>query len=136
MIYELTISYLGQSKKGDSKTVKESYIDADAELFADVENSAYGAFAAGRADFEVIAIKRSKIREIANKRTCDDDKVFVATLVDVFLQDDGMEKETKYTIAFFAKDINGAHAFIRDYALQGYNMSITEIKETSFVDVL
>ena len=130
MRYEATITFTQEEK-----TIKEQIIVEDCELFAEVEAKLYEK-EKGYEDVDVTAIKRSKIKEIANERTSDDEKIFLATLVDVFLNDDGSEKEMKYTIAFFSKTMDSAHAYISQYASQGYNMSVTKIIESKFVDVL
>ncbi len=135
MIYEATIQFIAIDNNGNDKSTKQSYIIENAELFAQVENRLYEEFE-GYTDLDVVAIKRSKIKEIANGRTSDDEKIFLATLVDVFLNDDGSEKEIKYTIAFFSKDMNTAHAYIREYVSQGYNMGVKQIKESKLIDVL
>ncbi len=135
MIYEATIQFIAIDNNGNDKSTKQSYIIENAELFAQVENRLYEEFE-GYTDLDVVAIKRSKIKEIANERTSDDEKVFLATLVDVFLNDDGSEKEIKYTIAFYSKDMNTAHAYIREYVSQGYNMGVKQIKESKLIDVL
>mgnify|MGYP002852442256 CR=1 FL=1 len=135
MIYEATIQFIAIDNNGNDKSTKQSYIIENAELFAQVENRLYEEFE-GYTDLDVVAIKRSKIKEIANERTSDDEKIFLATLVDVFLNDDGSEKEIKYTIAFYSKDMNTAHAYIREYVSQGYNMGVKQIKESKLIDVL
>lgn len=135
MIYEATISYLDLNDKGEERTAKETFIVENEELFAHVENKLLEEFSAYK-NIDVTAIKRSKLREVANARSSVEDKIFTATLVDVFLNDDGSEKETKYTIAFFAKNITAANEFVNEYVKQGYDMSVTAIKETNISDVL
>lgn len=135
MIYEGTISYTTINDKGNDVSKKEQFILENAESFTHAEEQLCD-YGSGLTAIEVIAIKQSKIKEIANERTSDDEKIFLATLVDVFLNDDGSEKELKYTIAFFSKNMDSAHAYIREYASQGYNMSITKIVKSKFDDVL
>ena len=133
MIHEAQVQFTQ-----DEKTVKENVLTEGFDLFAEVEAKLIEEYS-GYEDVDVTAIKRSKIKEIANartERTADDDLIFTATLVDVFLNDDGSEKETKYDIAFFSKNMDTAHAYIKEYVSQGYNLAIKGIKETKFVDVL
>lgn len=135
MIHEATISFTVASKNGDGKTVKESYIIDNRNLFAEVEDVMYVNFD-GYKDLDVISVKRSKIKEVANSRESEEDRIFIATLVDVFYEPDGGEKEVKYQVAFYSQKMNTAWAFIREYISQGYNMKIACIKETKFIDVV
>lgn len=135
MIYEGTITYVTVNEKGNDQNVKEQLILENAESFTDAEEQLYD-YGSGCTALDVTNIKRSKLKEIANERADNDEKIFVATLLDVFLAEDGSEKELKYDIAFFSKSMDAAHAYIREYASQGYNMSIKGIKETKFVDIL
>lgn len=135
MIYEATIQYETTSDKGSSRIVKESFILNNEELFAVVENTMYENFSIHK-DLDVISIKRSKVKEIANLRQSDDDLIWIAEVKDVFTTDEGEEKDTKYKIAFFSKTFDSANAFISNYIKQGYNLSLVSLKETKFKDVI
>lgn len=135
MIYEATITFLGLSKRGDEKTMRESFIIADAQTFSDAENEAYK-LASGRNDFDVVAIKRSKIKEIANSRSSEDDLVWIAEVCDKTVNDEGEETEIVYKIAFYAPDFEKANTFIAAYLLQGYNFTLAGLKRTRIVDVI
>lgn len=134
-MYEVKLNYVVVDEKGVDRSKTENLILEHAESFADAEQIGYD-YGSGYTALDVVAIKRSKIKEIANERTSDDEKIFLATLVDMFHNDDGSEKEMKYTIAFFSKNMASANAYINEYAKQGYNMSITKIVESNFGDVL
>ena len=135
MAYEIKLNYVVVDEKGVDRSKTENLILEHAESFADAEQIGYD-YGSGLTGLDVVAIKRSKIKEIANERTSDDEKIFLATLVDVFLNEDGTEKEMKYTIAFFSKNMATANVYINEYAKQGYNMSITKIVESKYDDVL
>ena len=96
-MYEGTIQFITQDKRGNDKLVKEQFILEHCESFSDAEEQLFD-YGSGLTEIDVIAIKRSKLKEIANERTSEDEKIFLATLVDIFLNDDGSEKEIKYTI--------------------------------------
>lgn len=134
-MYEIKLNYVVVDEKGVDRSKTESIILEHAESFADAEQIGYD-YGSGYTGLDVVAIKRSKIKEIANERTSDDEKIFLATLVDVFLNEDGTEKEMKYTIAFFSKNMATANVYINEYAKQGYNMSITKIVESKYDAVL
>lgn len=134
MIYEGTIKYETTTNKGNTKTVRESYLIVDAETFNDAEYTLFQEFQ-DKTGIDVISLKRSKIKEIANTNR-DTEPMFIATLVDVFTDDNGIEKELTYDIAFFALNIEQAHNFIRLYAQQGYCMEMKALKQAKFLDVL
>lgn len=134
MIYEGTISYLSIDDNGEDKSIRERYIISSAELFSDAEASLYN-IQRGR-DMDVIALKRSLVKEIANTRSCEDDKVWMAELADTFTGDDGEEKINIYKIILYAKSFDSAKSFISEYMEQGYSMELTSLKRTKFVDVL
>lgn len=134
MIYEGTIKYETTTKKGNTKTVRESYLIEDAETFNDAEYMLFKEFQ-DKTGIDVVSLKRSKIKEIANTNR-DTEPMFIATLVDVFTDENGIEKELTYDIAFFALNIEQAHNFIRLYAQQGYCMEMKALKQAKFLDVL
>ena len=135
MIHEVTIAFTVAGKNGEGKTVKEQYLVDNRNLFAEVEDAMYVGFD-GYTDLDVIAVKRSRIKEVANSRTNEEEKMFIATLVDIFHDKEGNEKEIKYQVAFYSQKMSTAWAFIREYISQGYNMKIACIKETKFIDVV
>lgn len=134
-MYEGTIQFITQDKRGNDKPVKEQFILEHCESFSDAEAQLFD-YGSSLTEIDVVAVKRSKLKEIANERTNEDEKIFLATLVDIFLNDDGSEKEIKYTIAFFSKNMATANVYINEYAKQGYNMTITKIVESKISDVL
>lgn len=134
-MFEAVIGYVAVNDKGEDKNVKERYIIENGTSFTDVESTLFDKFGT-LTGFEVVDIKRSKLKEVANKRDNEEQKIFVATLVDVFHEDDGTEKEIKYDVAFHSETMDSAYKFIKEYASQGYNMSIDKIKKTNFLEVL
>ena len=135
MIYEAQSTYQTTNDKGVEVTKKENYIVDNQELFAFVENKMFDEFG-GYNNLDVVAIKRSRIKEIANIRTSDDDLIWCAELQDVFHDDDGQEKVSKYKILLFAKTFDSAKAFISEYMKQAYDMSLVSLKLTKFMDVI
>lgn len=136
MIYEGTIKYETTTKKGNTKTVRESFLIENAETFNDAEYALYQEFK-NETGIDVVSLKRSKIKEIANHGTGKlKTPMFVATLTDVFTDDNGNEKEMNYDIAFFAPNIQEAHNFIIYYTEQGYCMEMRGLKQAKFLDVI
>jgi hypothetical protein len=132
MYYELKIKVEKKNKKGELKQVTEHYI-TDAELFANAEYTGLNEYD-GRCD--VIAIKRSPIREIVNDK--DEDKPFFkATLIDVFVNDDGVEKENRYPVLVCAEDMKEANRIMEEYMKQGLgDLRLDGIVKTKILDVL
>lgn len=132
MYYELKIKVEKENKKGELKQVTEHYI-TDAELFANAEYTGLNEYD-GKCD--VISIKRSPIREIVNDK--DEDKpYFKATLIDVFVNDDGVEKENKYPVLVCAEDMKEANRIMEEYMKQGLgDLRLDGIVKTKILDVL
>lgn len=137
MIYEATIKYITMDNDGNDKSKKESFVVENQNLFAEVENALHNEFEA-YTDLDVVAIKRSKIKEIVNERTSDDEKIFFATIVDKFYDADKDETtETQYVVALHARDINDAHKAIDQYMKQGMeDMELVGLKCTKYLEVL
>lgn len=135
MIYEGTISYMKIDKNGNEKVIKESYIVDNVETFADAELSLFEEFKSLNA-IDIIAIKRSRLKEIANKRTKDDENVYVAEIADKQINDNDEEVELIYKVALFAMFIDDAYAFAKEYLSQGYDMHLVGLRKTRIKDVL
>ena len=118
MIHEVTIAFTVAGKNGERKTVKEQYLVDNRNLFAEVEDAMYVGFD-GYKDIDVIAVKRSRIKEIINTRQSEDDLIWMAELQDTFVDDDGKEKYIKYKVVLYSKTFDTAKAFISEYIKQG-----------------
>ena len=135
MIHEATIEYVAIDENGNDRKVKENYIVDSLGCFTEVEEKLVEDFMSFTA-MDVTAIKRSKVKEIANSRASDDDLIWEATVQDVFHAEDGSEKELKYKILLFSKTFDSAKAFITEYLKQGFDMSLVSLKLTKFKDVI
>ena len=131
MIHEFQIQYTTVDKNGNEKSIKETYATESFELFGEVEKFALEQFQ----DSDVIAVKRSKVKEIANKRTSAGDFVWEATLQQVYLVDDE-EKQMKYKVLLYAPTFESAKKIISEYIKQGYSLELVSLKITKFVDIL
>lgn len=133
MIYEAKVAY-----EIEGKVVKEQYIIERAELFGEVESKLYEEFGSFP-KFEVMSIKKNlKMREFVNKRVDDRQKIFYATICDIFVDENkGKVKEIPYIVAMFADHMTEAQGIIAYYMRQGLeDMKLKAVKETSFVDLL
>ena len=134
MTFETKISY-----ESEEKVVKEQYIVENEELFGAVESKLYEEFE-NFTNFSVVSIKtNNKIREVINEKPSDDDecKIFYATIVDFFTDDNGKVKEIPYIVVAFAHDMTEAKAAVDQYMRMGFeDMKLKAIKETKFINVL
>lgn len=136
MIYEVTTTRIIIDKNGNDKQLKESYIVYEVETFAHAENVLYD-YLEGSTDLDVIAVKRSKLREIANQRSSDEDKIFIADVADTFIDEEsGEEKVNIYKIALYARNYDVAYVNITEHLKQGYNLELVSLKKTNFIDIL
>ena len=134
MIYESRVSFT-KNVKGNDKVMKEKYMVAEAESFGDAETQTYE-FCDGETDLDVIDVKRSKVREIINTRTDENDVIFVADIADTQINEEGEEVELIYKWDLFANDFDQAYKRVNEYLKQGYNMQAVGMKKTKFVDVI
>lgn len=135
MLYEGQVSFVVTDDNGNDKNRRESVIIENLETFTEVEARLYEQYD-GERGLDVTAIKRSRLKEIANKRIEDKQSIFIAELCDTFTDDNGNEKENTYKIAFFAYSIDDAKKFIDEYMQHGYDMRLKSLTETKFADVI
>lgn len=135
MIYEATITYITRDNNGNDKQVKNIFIVDNAETFAQVEELMYREFQ-NLTDIDVIAIKRSNINEIINKCSNADEKIWLADIVQMFVDENGVEKEMRYKFAFFSLNTDTAFQYVKEYLKQGYtDMELVGLKKTRFQDI-
>ena len=135
MIYEATITYITRDNNGNDKQEKESFIIDNVETFAQVEELLYQEFQ-NLTDIDVIAIKRSNINEIINMCSNADEKIWLADIVQMFVDENGVEKEMRYKFAFFSLNTDTAFQYVKEYLKQGYtDMELVGLKKTRFQDI-
>ena len=131
MFYEIKLKVEKENSKGEMKEVIEHFI-TDVGLFAEAEAKGLEQYV----DCDVISITRSKVVEIVNEK--EEDKPFYkATLIDIFIDDNGNEKETKYYNLVCAKDITEANRLMQEHMRQGLNdMRLDAIQKTKIIDLI
>ena len=122
----------------DGKTRKrtETYV-LDKEVFADAEYQVWSTLIAeqnaGTVEiFEIQSLKLSQIKEIDEQTLNSVLPSFIATLIDIFLQDDGTEKKIKYKVLLWADNLTAANRRANELSHQGYNMLIESIKQVDY----
>ena len=131
MFYEIKLKVEKENSKGEMKEVIEHFI-TDVELFAEAEAKGLEQYV----DCDVISITHSKVVEIVNEK--EEDKPFYkATLIDIFIDDNGNEKETKYYNLVCAKDIIEANRLMQEHMRQGLeDMRLDAIQKTKIIDLI
>ena len=135
MIYESTVQFTTIDAHGNDRVVKKRFIIKEAMLHGEAEGITYKE-CHEQTDIDVIAVKRSKIKEILNKRQSDADYIFIADVADITTDENGEEKELVYKMAFYANNADNAFNFIMAYLRQGYNMTLVGLKKTKFAEVI
>lgn len=131
MYFETSIKRTDNDK---DKEVTEKFIVSGAMLFSEVEATMLTEYSN---ECNVIAIKQSKIKDIVNSRTSEDDDIYYATLESFYMSESGEEKSSKNDVALFAKDMTDAKAKLDSYMKQGLSdMAIIKIVQTKFLDVI
>lgn len=135
MYYEISIKNTVIDKKGNDKEVVNKYIVEDCELFAEAEQKG---LTMPLSNPDVVAIRQSAIREFANTPSGGEgEAIYIATIVDTFIKDNGDEAKTKYKVALYALSVTNANKVVQEYMAQGLaDMDCEEIKKTSFIDVI
>lgn len=131
MFYEIKLKVEKENSKGEMKEVIEHFI-TDVGLFAEAEAKGLEQYV----DCDVISITHSKVVEIVNEK--EEDKPFYkATLIDIFIDDNGNEKETKYYNLVCAKDITEANRLMQEHMRQGLeDMRLDAIQKTKIIDLI
>lgn len=131
MYYEFKIRATKDTPKGE-KEVTEQYI-TDCELFAEAETKGME-LTNGKGD--VIAITRSNVREIVNPDVISK-TFFKATIVDIFVNDNGDEKEQRYRVLVAADSVQEATHITQDYMKQGLqDMRLDGVVKTKILEIV
>ena len=80
--------------------------------------------------FEIQSLKLSTIREIADQY--EGQYSFLATLKDIYHDDNGNEKSMRYKVLLWANDLTSATHNARELQRQGYDMQIEGLKEVDY----
>ena len=139
MIYHVKVQFSSVNENGATIKEKHEVLVDNCKLFADAEQKAlYEFIYAGVGDVDVTNMKRSNIMEFANSpQGGDDENIYTATIVSIFVEENGKEKETKYHVGVFAKSVNDATSIIQQYMKMGLqDMRLVSVKETKIESVL
>ena len=83
--------------------------------------------------FEIQSLRISPIKEVAEQFRSDSAiNTYIATLRDIWLADDGIEKQLKYKVLLWAEDLTAANNNAHRLAREGYDMQIEGIKQVDY----
>ena len=126
------------TKKVDTKYRKsvETYL-LDEEFFAQAEyalthllEADMGEHGGPIFDFYITSMKCSSIKEIADQ--FKGEHSFIATLKDIFVDDDGNEKALRYQVLLWADNLTEANQRAQQLAKEGYDLLIEGIKQVDY----
>lgn len=80
--------------------------------------------------FEIQSLKLSTIKEIADQYTGQ--YSYIATLKDIYHDDEGNEKSMRYKVLLWADDLTSATHNVRELQREGYDMQIEGLKEVDY----
>lgn len=135
MFYEGKVKYVNSL----GVTVKEDYLVDGCELHGEAETALYQHISNyGFDESDVLSVKRTKIMEFVNNNSSIDEYIYYATIASIFLDEKtGKEKETRYIVAVYAKDIDSATKSVNEYMKQGLeDLKLICIKRTKIVEVI
>lgn len=136
MFYEVAIKVTRLQENGKEKEFIERYI-TDCDLFAEAEANGMKEYSDYQLRGDVVAIKRSNIYEIVNQSNQDNEKLFKAKIVSIFVDENGREKEQPYHVLVWATDMNDANQKMNEYMKQGMqDLLFKEVKETKILNII
>lgn len=135
--FEVKLERIIQDKKGNDKKVKETFLIENMTSFGDAETTVQTYW---NCECDILAVSLSKVMEVLNYPTSEEKeglKVFKAVLIQTFTDDNGEEKESKYHIVLWAKDLESAMANVKEYIKQGYgDMTIHSITKSKICEII
>jgi hypothetical protein len=134
MLYEISSRRTVIDRKGFDKSVTEHFLVDRAEFFADAEQAGIELY---NGENDIVAIKRSNLKEFVNKRRDDDEQIFIATIELISSDGNGNESKTKFDVALFAYRVDNAMTLILDY-MKGIaeDHSLVGVKKSKFLDLI
>lgn len=134
MFYEISSRRVVVDRKGFDKSLTEHFLVDGAEFFADAEQAGIELY---NGENDIVAIKRSNLKEFVNKRRDDDEQIFIATIELISNDGNGNESKTKFDVALFAYRVDNAMTIILDY-MKGIveDHSLVGVKKSKFLDLI
>lgn len=124
-------------KTGKEKSINEIFLVENVESFGEAEKKVLEYYDCAN---DILGVSLSKVMEVINYPTSEEKeqlKMFRSVLVSTFIDDEGNEKQTKYPVLVWAKDVHDAMTITTNYIKQGYDdMTLVGIQKTKIVEVI
>ena len=113
----------------------ETFLVPDCDVFTNAEyivlNALINEQEEGTVDSsEILSLRQSPIKEVCSQ--FQGESAFIATLKDIFHEDDGTEKVLKYKVFLWANNLTEANHNVQLLAHEGYDMQIEGIKQVDY----
>jgi hypothetical protein len=135
--FEVKSRRVVMDNKGNDKSITEAFFIENCTSWADAEDKMLGYF---NSENEVVGMAISKVMEVVNTPTQEEKMdmfVYRAVIASIYTDDDGNEKEMKYPVLLWAKNIDEAMSVVNNYLRQGLeDMSLVSITKTKIVEVI
>lgn len=130
MLYEVSSKRTIVDKNGADKVITENFIVTNCMLFGEAETT----ILATDVTADVVSVSRSNISDFVNKRTNEDEKIYI---VNIERYDEVLEKTAKVVVALFAIDMTSATKIANDYVSKAiYDETLVGIKKSKFIDIV
>lgn len=80
--------------------------------------------------FEIQSLRLSPIKEVCTQY--HGESPFIATLRDIWHDDDGSEKSLRYKVLLWADDLTSATHNVRELQREGYDMQVESLREVDY----
>lgn len=135
--FEVKSRRVVMDNKGNDKSITEAFFIENCTSWADAEDKMLAYF---NSENEVIGMAISKVLEVVNTPTQEEKMdmfIYRAVIASIYTDDDGNEKEMKYPVLLWAKNIDEAMSVVNNYLRQGIeDMSLVSITKTKIVEVI
>lgn len=132
--FETKIKRVVRDKKGNDKEIAEVYFVENAVSFGDAETRIQTYW---NCECDVVAVAMSRVMDIVNPRTDEEEFIYKAIIASVFIDDNENEKEMKYPVLVFAKSLEEATGRVIGYMDEGLgDMNLHSITKTKIVEVI
>lgn len=132
--FETKIKRVVRDKKGNDKEIAEVYFVENAVSFGDAETRIQTYW---NCECDVVAVTMSRVMDIVNLRTDEEEFIYKAIIASVFIDDNENEKEMKYPVLVFAKSLEEATKRVIGYMDEGLgDMNLHSITKTKIVEVI
>lgn len=124
------VAYLEEDKV---KKRTETFLVNNCELFVNAEHTVmeYLSELTQAQSYEIQSMRISSIKELCTQ--FEGEHSFIATLKDIFHDDNGNEKQIKYKVLLWADSLSEANNRTQELARQGYDMLVEGLKQVDYL---